>query len=186
MKPLTLPAIAPAVSSNTGVFTGEQTLVDKFAANISKCWHKSTEGILDLARACADADRNLPMPAKKALIAKLPFDRSTFAKLVGIGNDQRLASVSVRLPQKYSVLYEMSKFDNTLFETAIKNGAIHPNVTRREILQMAAKAKTSNPDKSTQSAPTQSAKSRLEALKTLWQKATDSDRQEFKAWCAAK
>jgi hypothetical protein len=66
----------------------------------------------------------------------------------------------------------VSKFDNTLFETAVKNGAIHPQVTRQEILLLVGEAK----DKST--------KAKLAGLQKLWQAATDSDRQQFKAWSA--
>jgi hypothetical protein len=173
MKLQTPTAVASGASVDSGAFTGEQSLVEQFAGKILTCWHKSTAGFLELARACADADSKLPPPAKKALIDKLPFDRSTFAKLVGVGNDQRLVRVSAQLPQKFSVLYEVSKFDNTLFETAVKNGAIHPKVTREEILLLAGKPK----DKST--------KSKLAGLQKLWQAATDSDRQQFKEWSAS-
>jgi hypothetical protein len=82
MKLQTSPAVASGASVDGGVFTGEQSLVEQFAGKILTCWHKSTAGILELARACADADSKLPLPAKKALIGRLPFDRSTFAKLV--------------------------------------------------------------------------------------------------------
>ena len=72
---------APEEMPNIEIFTGEKTIVEDFASRIMKCWHRTTGGILKLARVCADADRQLAGPAKQALIATLPFDRATFSKL---------------------------------------------------------------------------------------------------------
>ena len=129
---------APEEMSNIEIFTGEKTIVEDFASRIMKCWHRTTEGILELARVCADADQQLAGPAKQALIATLPFDRATFSKLVRIGNDPRLATIALRLPQSFSTLYELSKFDDIQFAAAIKSGAVHPAVTRSQILELAA------------------------------------------------
>ena len=130
--------VAPEEMPNIGIFTGEKTIVEDFASRIMKCWHRTTEGILELARVCADADQQLAGPAKQALIATLPFDRATFSKLVRIGNDPRLATIALRLPQSFSTLYELSKFDDIQFAAAIKSGAVHPAVTRSQILELAA------------------------------------------------
>ena len=169
--------LAPKDLPDTEIFTGE-TLVDKLAGDITRCWHQSTSAILELAGACAKADRQLAGPAKQALIAKLPFDRATFSKLVRIGDDLRLAVIAPRLPQSFSTLYELSKFDDVQLDTAIKSNAIHPAVTRREILALAAEGDTATPrDISEEN------KSRLSALKTLWAKASDADRKQFIEWC---
>jgi hypothetical protein len=40
------------------VFTGE-TLIDDFANRIETCWHKTTEGIIEVARVWANADDQL-------------------------------------------------------------------------------------------------------------------------------
>jgi len=160
------------------LFTGEQTLVDRVAEEIAACWHKFTEGILNLARACAAADAELSPFAKKALILKLPFDRSTFVKLVGIGNKyQRLHVVSGQLPQKFSVLYELSKFDDQQFDLALRSGAIHPAVTRQDVLGLAA---TSG---SIVRSALRSARSTLKTLRALWAKTSEVEREQFKAWC---
>jgi hypothetical protein len=92
--------------------------------------------------------------------------------LVSVGNDPRLAPLSARLPQKYSVLYELSRFTNAQLENAIRNGEIHPWVTRQDVLLLAGKEPKPK-------------KSKLEALKTSWEKAAEKDREEFKSWCAA-
>jgi hypothetical protein len=159
------------------VFTGE-TAVDEFAGRITTCWHKTSEAILELAHICADADHQLPASAKKALIARLPFNRATFSKLVKIGNDPRLATIAPRLPQSFSTLYELSKFDDIQLEAAIKSGAIHTAVTRSEILELAAEGSSGE---STKTAP--QTKSSMSALKVLWAKVTDADRKEFIEWC---
>ena len=59
-----------------------------------------------------------------------------------IGDDPRLAIIAPRLPQSFSTLYELSKFDDVQLETAIKSGAVHPAVTRREIFELAAEGDT--------------------------------------------
>jgi hypothetical protein len=64
------------------------------------------------------------------------------------------------------------------FNAAIKSGAVHPAVTRSEILELAAEASS---DESTKT--TQQTKSSLSALKLLWAMATDADRKQFIEWC---
>ena len=170
------PAVGAEVLTDTDVFTGE-TLVEELSSRIVACWHKTTAAILELARACADADQQLAGPAKQALIAKLPFDRATFSKLVKIGSDPRLATIALRLPQSFSTLYELSKFGDVQLAAAIKSGAVHPAVTRSEILELAAEGSSSELTKTPQHT-----KSSLSALKVLWAKATDADRKEFTEW----
>jgi hypothetical protein len=108
----------------------------------------------------------------------VPFDRATFSKLVKIGNDPRLATIAPRLPQSFSTLYELSKFDDIQLEAAIKSGAVHPAVTRSEILELAAEGSSGESTKTPQQA-----KSMLSGLKLLWGKATDADRKQFIEWC---
>jgi len=170
-----LPAIGAAADNS--IFTGE-TLVEEFTSRIVACWHKTTAGILELARGCADADQQLAGSAKQALIAKLPFDRATFSKLVKIGNDPRLATIAPRLPQSFSTLYELSKFADVQFDAAIRSGAVHPAVTRSEILELAAEGSSGESKKTAEQT-----KSSLSALKLLWAKATDADRKQFIEWC---
>jgi hypothetical protein len=97
---------------------------------------------------------------------------------VKIGNDPRLATIAPRLPQSFSTLYKLSKFSDVQFNAAIKSGAVHPAVTRSEILELAAEASS---DESTKT--TQQTKSSLSALKLLWAMATDADRKQFIEWC---
>jgi hypothetical protein len=128
--------VAPENLPNTEIFTGE-TLVDKFARRIVSCWHRTTEDILELAHECADATDALSgpdkLPAKKALIDRLPFDGSTFSKLVAIGHDVRLQSLAGLLPHSFTTLYELTQFDDDQLTAAIIAGAIHPQVRRTEI-----------------------------------------------------
>jgi hypothetical protein len=170
--------VAPEGLPHTESFTGEKTIVEELASRIMTCWHRTTEGILELARVCANADQQLAGPAKHALIAKLPFDRATFSKLVKIGNDPRLATIAPRLPQSFSTLYELSKFADVQFDAAIKSGAVHPAVTRSEILELAAEGSSGESKKTAEQI-----KSSLPALKLLWAKATDADRKQFIEWC---
>jgi hypothetical protein len=176
-----LPAVGTSeVLLGNDVFTGE-TLVDEYAGRIATCWHKTTETIFALAHACADADHLLPASAKKALIAKLPFDRATFSKLVRIGNDRRLAAVATRLPQSFSTLYELSKLGDGNLDAAIKKGAIHPALTRREVLDLVAEHSTGSSDKISVRD-----KSKFAELRALWKRAPDADRRQFIEWAMSE
>ena len=69
------PLVGDTNPNDKQVFTGEQTIVEQFAMRINAAWHKSTESILQVATDCAAADEKLNTSAKKALIARLAFDR---------------------------------------------------------------------------------------------------------------
>ena len=110
------PLLAGNSSSGTALermFTGEQTAVEQFAVQINASWHKSTESTFELAKHCAATNKELSAAAKKALMARLPFDRVTFSKLVKIGNDARLPRLMHQLPPSFSSLYEIAGFDET-------------------------------------------------------------------------
>jgi len=92
--------------------------VNKQRSNSLPCrsnasWHKSTESTFELAKHCAATNKELSAAAKKALMARLPFDRVTFSKLVKIGNDARLPRLMHQLPPSFSSLYEIAGFDET-------------------------------------------------------------------------
>jgi len=111
--------------------------VTEWANEINTAWHKSIENIFKVARLCAEASEQLEKPDKDALLEALQFDKSTFSKLVKIGNNPDLQEFGEHLPPNYSVIYEVSGLDRKALKTAITKGAIHPAVTRAEVKLLA-------------------------------------------------
>ena len=106
-----------------------------YAAAISAAWNKSVESILEVARLCAEADKQLSAGQKAELLEQLPFEAPTFSKLVKIGNDARLRSDDMRsrLPPSYSIMYEVALCSGSQLEHAIESGALHSGASRSEI-----------------------------------------------------
>jgi hypothetical protein len=106
-----------------------------YAAAISAAWHKSVEDTLEVAKLCAQADRELAAAAKAQMLQQLPFQAPTFSKLVKIGNDPRLhtAEMLPRLPASFSSMYEIALCSDPQLEQAIDSGMLHPGATREEI-----------------------------------------------------
>ena len=102
-------------------------------------------------------------------------DRATFGKATKIGNDRRLEAFAPRLPQSFSTLYELAKFDDAQFDAAIKSGAVHPAVTRGEILALGLQRAV----RVSQQKRTSKTKSRLSGLKALSLKTTDADKRDL-------
>ena len=175
--------IVDEVSAKVSMFTGE-TLVDGFARRIGTSWHKTTEGIMEAARHCADADDQLTPAAKSALLARLPFGRSMFSKLAKVGRDPRLGRVLDRLPASVSTIYELTLFDDAKFDAAREDGTIHRGLLRRQLSTSSKPtALASNQGADLPAKPSNRTRSPLAALKNAWTKASKADREYFKAWC---
>ena len=58
-----------------------------YATAISAAWNKSVDNILEAAKLCAEADKELSASEKAELFEQLPFEAPTFSRLVKIGND---------------------------------------------------------------------------------------------------
>ncbi len=175
-------AALSAASVKNEVFTGEQSPVDRFAERINASWHKTSESIFDLASVCAQAEKELSPAAKKALIARLPFDRVTFSKLATIGNDARLRPLMRQLPSSFSTLYELSRFDETQLASGLKTGAINSHATRQEIIDFGKALSSDQKSASARKTASRPAKSCLEELKSYWKRASDADKQSFGEW----
>ena len=113
----------------------EEIIIKKLAEAINKVWRKTTEGVLDVARLCADADNKLGPEEKKKLVAELEFDKTTFSKLAKIGSHPQLQKEPVKqlLPPNYTVLYNVALLPEAELALAIKEGIINPGMTRAEL-----------------------------------------------------
>jgi hypothetical protein len=106
-----------------------------YAAAITAAWHKSVEAALEVAKLCAEANKELSPADKAEMLQQLPFKAPTFSKLVKIGNDWRLhaADMLPRLPSSFSSMYEIALCSDPQLEKAIESGVLHPGATREEI-----------------------------------------------------
>ena len=84
----------------------DDVIIQKLAETINKVWRKTTEGVLDVARLCADAEDRLGADEKKKLHAELDFDKATFSKLAKIGSHRQLQKEPVKklLPPNYTIV----------------------------------------------------------------------------------
>jgi len=105
---------------------------------ILDAWRKGVEAILDTGYLLAEAKKSLPHGEWQDLIAKeLPFKARTAQMLMAIAADERLAKPQhvALLPPSWGALYDLTRLDDQQFESAVKDGTIHPDMERREIGQ---------------------------------------------------
>ena len=110
-------------------------LLPEYADKINASWRKTTESILETARLCADANKDLKSKDRARLIKQLAFNAATFSKLVKIGSKYQLQSDPVKslLPPSYSIVYEVAKLNEGDLQVAITEGVINPGMTRRDL-----------------------------------------------------
>jgi hypothetical protein len=123
----------PANGSKPLSASEQAKLIDKFASEIRSLWYRSVKEILDMAKACAAADRQLGPKQRKILVEKLPFGESAFSKLVQIGKDLHIRDIIKWLPPSYSTIYLVSQMSKQQRESGIEAGVIHADATREDI-----------------------------------------------------
>ena len=124
----------------------DATLISLYAVKINGSWHKAKHEILETARYCSDAQRELDASGKAELMAKLPFGAPTFSKLATIGNNPKFREPKFRklLPSHYSIMYELAILDPEDLDAAVAAGLVHPDCRRTEIIDWIESRK--NPD----------------------------------------
>ena len=110
-------------------------LLPEYADKINASWRKTTESILETARLCADANKDLKSKDRARLIKQLAFNAATFSKLVKIGSKYQLQQDPVKslLPPSYSIVYEVAKLNEGDLQVAVTEGVINPGMTRRDL-----------------------------------------------------
>jgi len=110
-------------------------LLPEYADKINVSWRKTTESVLETARLCADANKDLKSKDRARLIKQLAFNAATFSKLVKIGSKYQLQSDPLKslLPPSYSIVYEVAKLNEGDLQVAVTEGVINPGMTRRDL-----------------------------------------------------
>lgn len=107
-----------------------------WADAIGGAWRKSVEAIFETGRLIAEAKAALPHGEFGTMIeTELPFGARTAERLMAIAADPKLTNpthVSV-LPASWGTLYELTKLDEDTFKRRVSEGAIRPDMQRRDV-----------------------------------------------------
>jgi hypothetical protein len=114
----------------------EPVKVDAFAARINSTWGKVLEGIIAVGHELEKAFNSLGSTDYDQLLEMLPFGERAAEKIRWVVRDKRLMRKSLRkkLPPCWSTLYEMTRWRDHEFESALKKGVIRRSVTRNEVI----------------------------------------------------
>jgi hypothetical protein len=152
---------AVSVMDGLGLCAGAQSPPDqdpirRYAVAIAQAWQKTVDAILEVSKICADADDTLDLLQRMQLIARLPFGRTMFCKLVAIGRTATLHNPDVVgfLPPSWTILDLARKLTPAELDDAISKRVLRPNSTRAELQRWMsnpencqyAAAKRANPD----------------------------------------
>lgn len=125
----------PVAASGGPSDAASMELVEEYRSKIEASWFKSTIGIIETCRHCAEAEAKLTSEQRKCLYDRLPFDRSWFQKLVKIGRDVRLQSSDIvrLLPASATTIYALAKLQDDDLSAALKSGIVRPGMTRCDL-----------------------------------------------------
>jgi hypothetical protein len=125
----------------TGVFSPGKNrdrgfLVVYYNGQIGDGWRRVVQGMMGVARLCAEADARLTTAQKLELIEALPFGAATFSKLLRIGTDTRLHTPGIQrlLPAHYTITYAVTLLTDEELKLAIADKVIHLDMNRAELL----------------------------------------------------
>jgi len=107
--------------------------VASYVEEVRKLWGKGVEEVLEAAKLCAEAVKVLNQGELRSFKNGLPFKKSKLSKLVKVGSDRRLDSVKEILPAGYTILYEIACLSDLVFNKALEEGVIHPELQKGEI-----------------------------------------------------
>jgi hypothetical protein len=109
--------------------------LDYFVWEIGKRWHRTTEGVLEVADLCVAAIKELPDGERSRLSGRLGFCKGTLSKLVKIGHAAQLREEPVRscLPHNYTILYEIAKLTPAQLKAAMVDGVIRIDMHREDL-----------------------------------------------------
>jgi N6-adenosine-specific RNA methylase IME4 len=112
---------------------------DRFAADINREWRKSIEGILSAGALLVDAKQLLPHGQFTQMVeTKLDFDIDTAQRLMAVSKNPALSNAAHArfLPRSWTTLHELSKAEPEALEQHFSEGRIHPDMERKEAIQL--------------------------------------------------
>jgi hypothetical protein len=113
-----------------------------WAKKISDQWRNSVNAIIQVGSMLAQAKKAISPNDFAAMIANdLPFGERAAQMMVAVGQSERLANHGSALPASWRTLYELQRLPEKIFEKAVKDGRIHPDMERREVAALAEHAR---------------------------------------------
>lgn len=108
---------------------------------IRQVWQSTVEGILEVGRLLIEAKASLPHGEFGDMIdADLPFKPRTAQRLMVIAADDKLSNTThvSYLPPAWGTLHAITRLPIDVFEKAIGDGTINPEVQRSTITKLMA------------------------------------------------
>jgi hypothetical protein len=167
----------------------EASLVGGYATRIGDGWRRATQGVMDVARVCFEANERLSASQKKELVQQLPFKEPAFSKLGRIGKDARLHAPEVErlLPPHYSIVYLLTKLTDGELEAAVKESVINQDMKRADLQKwLSSRRRAHVPEANRAAIHDEQAFANLEIawsgareFRVAWARATDPARERF-------
>ena len=109
--------------------------VTNYIDHIGASWRRGVQGLMEVARLCAEANARLKAAQKSELIACLPFRQATFSKFAQIGADTRLNAAEIQrlLPPCYTTVYAVTLLKDEELSLAIAEKVLHPDMNRSQL-----------------------------------------------------
>jgi hypothetical protein len=128
--------------------TGDRSSEYEWADQIKSAWQKSVEGIIECGRLLIEAKAALLHGTFEAMVeAELPFSLRTAERLMEIAGDARLTNpthVSL-LPPHWGTLHALTQLQDDVFQAKLKDGTIHPEMTRKDAAPLREKKRPDRP-----------------------------------------
>lgn len=128
--------------------TLDRTERARWAAEITACWRRSVDAIIETGRLISAAKAALPHGEFLPMVRRdLPFGPRTAAKLMAIAKDERLLSESLRarLPASWATVYEITRLDDDSLRDAADKGLIRPETERSEVMNLLRRSAVDRP-----------------------------------------
>jgi hypothetical protein len=107
-----------------------------WARKIRAAWHKSVAAIFEVGDLLVAAKKKLPHGQfEKMVQTRLRWDKRTAERLMVVARDKRLRAKATHgspLPASWRTLYELTRLGDKQIERAFANGAINPEMRRRD------------------------------------------------------
>lgn len=111
---------------------------EQWADRICSRWQDSVIAIIDVGRILIQAKEDLAHGEWLPMVEKLPFAENTAQRLMLLAKHPAISNTAHApyLPPSWVTLYELSKLDESDFESALSGGLIHPEMQRKDVAKL--------------------------------------------------
>lgn len=117
-----------------------------WAKKITDQWRDSVNAIINVGVTLREAKGALSAADFAEMITNdLPFGERAARMFVAIGQSERLRKHASALPASWYSLYELQRLPEKIFEKAVEDGRIHPDMERKEVAALAELSRPTPP-----------------------------------------